>query len=120
MSTEKNEMMQHAQAVFKDPDAAARYANAENATRPFCKILVEKSGLANVKKDVHVFDLATGTGAAIQELYDAVPKEQWEHLKVLGADSSPAMLEYLKARGEKSEWPGLKIEVMDGNVRTVC
>jgi hypothetical protein len=31
---------------FMDSDAARKYENAENATLPFAKILIEKSGLA--------------------------------------------------------------------------
>ena len=108
--------MQHAQARWYDGDVAERYANAENATRPFAKMMVERSGLEQqLDKDVHIFDLATGTGAAIQELYDAVPKEQWGHLKVLGGDVSASMIEYLKRRGEAQGWTGLSVQVVDGN-----
>lgn len=103
-------------AGWQDSEAAKRYATAENATRPFCKILVDKSGLAQIQGDVHVLDLATGTGAAVQELYDAMPKDKWALLNVLGADVSPAMLEYLKNRGEESGWKGLETCVVDGNV----
>jgi SAM-dependent methyltransferase len=95
---------------------AERYVNAENATRPFAKILIEKAGLPTLNKNAHVFDLGTGTGAAIQELYDAVPKEKWGDIKVLGGDVSESMLDHLKARGEKAGWTGLETKVLDGNV----
>lgn len=105
------------QASWHDPAIAERYINAENATRPFAKALVHKSGLASSTADVNVFDLATGTGGVVQEIYDAVPKEKWRKVKVLGGDVSESMLGYLAARGEREGWKGLEVGVVDGNVR---
>ncbi|KAH7355668.1 S-adenosyl-L-methionine-dependent methyltransferase [Pyrenochaeta sp. MPI-SDFR-AT-0127] len=102
-------------AAWQDANIAKKYATAENATRPFCSTIVEKSGLAGVDSEAHVLDLATGTGAAIKELYDAVPREKWDNLKVLGADVSPAMLDYLRNRGAEAGWMGLETQVIDGN-----
>jgi ubiquinone/menaquinone biosynthesis C-methylase UbiE len=100
-----------------DSDAARKYENAENATLPFAKILIEKSGLAGFDgEEAHILDLACGTGAVIKELYDAVPREKWGKMKVLGADVSPPMLEYLEKRGEKEGWVGLDTRVVDGSV----
>jgi ubiquinone/menaquinone biosynthesis C-methylase UbiE len=100
-----------------DSDAARKYENAENATIPFAKILIEKSGLAGFDgKEAHILDLACGTGAVIKELYDAVPREKWGKLKVLGADVSPPMLSYLAARGTAQGWPNLETRVVDGSV----
>lgn len=103
-------------ALWQDPDVAKKYANGELATRPYGKIIVEKSGLAQTNSDAYIFDLATGTGAAVKELYDAVPKEKWGQLTVLGGDVSPGMLEYLKHRGKQEGWTGLETQVVDGNV----
>jgi hypothetical protein len=50
-------------------------------------------------------------------LYDAVPKEKWDELKILGGDVSNSMLAYLKGRGEKEGWKGLETRIVDGNVR---
>jgi hypothetical protein len=108
---------QDTKKLWQDPGIAARYANAENATRPFAKILMEKAGVSTLDKSANVFDLATGTGAAVQELYDAVPKVKWGSLKVLGTDVSEDMLTYLDARREKEGWEGLETRVLDGNVR---
>lgn len=102
--------------VWQDADAARKYESAEKATRAFAKIIVEKSGLAKSSSDSYIFDLATGSGAAVKELYDAVPKEKWGQLKVLGGDISPIMLGYLTKRGEKEGWTGLETQVLDGNV----
>lgn len=102
----------------QDPEIAKKYANAENATQPFGALLVEQSGLKNLgNEDAHIFDLACGTGAVIQSLYDAVPKENWSQLKILGGDVSPGMLEYLNARKERQGWTGLETRIIDGNVR---
>jgi ubiquinone/menaquinone biosynthesis C-methylase UbiE len=117
MSEKVTTQMKDTEKLWQDPGIAERYANAENATRPFAKILMEKAGLSQLDKPAHVFDLATGTGAAIQELYDAVPKEKWGDLKVLGGDVSKDMIEYLQARGEKEGWTGLETRVLNGNVR---
>lgn len=102
--------------LWQDAGMAERYANAENATRPSCQLLVAKSGLADLTDDVKVFDLATGTGAAVQEIYDAVPKEKWGKVSILGGDVSEPMLAYLKARGEREGWTGLETKQLDGNV----
>ncbi|KAH7406636.1 S-adenosyl-L-methionine-dependent methyltransferase [Phaeosphaeria sp. MPI-PUGE-AT-0046c] len=106
---------QDAKHLWQDAGMAERYANAENATRPSCQFLVAKSGLANLSDGVKVFDLATGTGAAVQEIYDAVPKEKWGKVSILGGDVSEPMLAYLKARGEKEGWQGLETKHLDGN-----
>lgn len=108
------------QAAWHDPNIAARYINAENATRPFAKALVGKAKLSDIKADVNIFDLATGTGAAVQEIYDAVPKEQWGRVKVLGGDVSESMLGYLEERGKKEGWEGLETAKVDGNVRLLA
>jgi SAM-dependent methyltransferase len=103
---------------FMASDAAKKYENAENATLPFAKILIEKSRLAQLGDgEASILDLACGTGAVIKELYEAVPKEMWEGLKVLGADVSPPMLEYLVARGKAQGWPNLETKIIDGSVR---
>lgn len=104
------------QQFWSDPGMAERYSNAENATRPSARLIVSKSGLAEFADDANIFDLATGTGAAVQEIYDAVPKEKWEKVKILGGDMSEPMLAYLKARGEREGWKGLETKQLDGNV----
>lgn len=101
------------QSAWTDPSVAARYANAENATAPFAKLLVSK---ANWDGEVNVFDLATGTGVVVKEIYDAIPKENWGHIKVLGGDVSQPMLSYLQKRGEDAGWTGLETKIVDGNV----
>lgn len=103
-------------AVWDKDDTAERYASAEKATRIFAKMLVEKSGIANVSQDVKVLDMATGTGAVVQEIYDAVPEKNWGNLDILGADGSPPMINYLKKRGERNNWPKLETRLIDGNV----
>jgi 2-polyprenyl-3-methyl-5-hydroxy-6-metoxy-1,4-benzoquinol methylase len=107
--------MQTVQAGWHDPSVAERYANAENATKVFAKLVVEKAQLLK-DENIHVFDLATGTGVLVKEVYDIVPKERWGNVKVLGGDVSESMLGYLKARGEREGWTGLTTQVVDGNV----
>lgn len=104
------------QSAWHDPNIAARYINAENATRPYAKSLVAKAKLSDITEYVNIFDLATGTGAAVQEIYDAVPKELWGKVKVLGGDVSEIMLGYLKERGKNEGWEGLETAKVDGNV----
>jgi ubiquinone/menaquinone biosynthesis C-methylase UbiE len=104
------------QSVWHDPATATAYANAENATRPSARVLVSKANLSAFPNP-YIFDLATGTGAAVHEIYAAVPKEQWGKVKVLGGDVSEPMLAYLKAKGEAEGWSGLEVGVVDGKVR---
>lgn len=105
------------EAMWHDSSTAQRYANAENATRPFAKILMQKANIDSLNKETHILDLATGTGAAVAELYAAVPKEKWSHMKVLGADVNQDMLDFLSKRGESEGWTGLETAIVDGNVR---
>ncbi|KAH8640612.1 hypothetical protein IG631_03553 [Alternaria alternata] len=107
-------------ANFLEAEAAQRYKNAEKATGPYAKTLVGQSGIVahlDSGAEANVLDFACGTGVVVQKLYDTIPKERWGQLKVLGADISPPMLEYLKARGEKQGWMGLETKIVDGNVR---
>jgi ubiquinone/menaquinone biosynthesis C-methylase UbiE len=106
-------------ANFLGAEVAQKYKNAENATRPYAKTIIERSGIAahlNSGAEANVLDFACGTGVVVQELYDTIPKENWEQLKVLGTDISSPMLKFLKARGEKQGWMGLETKVVDGNV----
>ncbi|KAH7067159.1 hypothetical protein FB567DRAFT_541870 [Paraphoma chrysanthemicola] len=103
------------EAFWSDPEVAQRYLNAENATRPMARALIQKTDLATRKDKSNIFDLATGTGAAVQEIYDAVPKEKWGDINVLGGDVSQGMLSYLDARGKSNGWTGLRTQIVDGN-----
>jgi ubiquinone/menaquinone biosynthesis C-methylase UbiE len=106
-------------ANFLGAEVAQKYKNAENATRPYAKTIIERSGIVahlNSGAEANVLDFACGTGVVVQELYDTIPKENWEQLKVLGTDISSPMLKFLKARGEKQGWMGLETKVVDGNV----
>jgi ubiquinone/menaquinone biosynthesis C-methylase UbiE len=100
---------------WQDDGVARKYLNAENATRPYAKILVDKSGLKDGEES-YVLDLACGTGAVVQEIYDAVPREKWDGVRVYGGDVSQGMLDYLTSRGSSNGWTGLTTGVVDGNV----
>ncbi|KAI4671219.1 uncharacterized protein J4E88_009252 [Alternaria novae-zelandiae] len=105
-------------ASFLDAESAQKYKNAEKATRPYVKTIVQQSGIAaylETGAEANILDFACGTGVVAQEIYDTVPKEKWEQLKVLGTDISPPMLEYLRARGETQGWTGLDTKIVDGN-----
>jgi SAM-dependent methyltransferase len=106
-------------AAWQKSNIAQKYLNAENATRLYASILVSKSNLANItsEDETHVLDLACGTGATVQEIYDVVPKDKWNGLKVHGGDVSQPMLDYLAGRGRENGWSGLSTGVVDGNVR---
>lgn len=103
-------------AVFSEENAAERYRPCEKGTAPFARILVEKADLAQLDGPVDVFDFATGTGAVVEAIYDAVPKDKWNHLTVSGGDVSPVMINYMKARAEKAGWTGVDGRVVDGTV----
>ncbi|KAI4952793.1 hypothetical protein J4E91_003267 [Alternaria rosae] len=110
-------------ASFLDAEAAQKYKNAEKATRPFVRTIVQQSGIAAYLEsgaEASILDFACGTGVVAQEIYDTVPKEKWGQLKVLGTDISPPMLEYLRARGETQGWMGLDTKIVDGNVSYLC
>jgi ubiquinone/menaquinone biosynthesis C-methylase UbiE len=107
-------------AAWQSSNIAQKYINAEKATRPYASILVSKSKLANItsRNETYVLDLACGTGAAVQEIYNAVPTDKWSVLKVYGGDVSQSMLDYLSRRGRKNGWSGLCTGIVDGNVRS--
>jgi ubiquinone/menaquinone biosynthesis C-methylase UbiE len=94
------------------PLSAVRYANAENATRPFAHALVSKATWSN---PVAALDLATGTGVVVSEIYLSIPKARWDSVKVTGGDVSQPMLDYVKKRGEDNGWTGLETRIVDGN-----
>lgn len=101
--------------LWVDKSVAERYANAEHATAPFAKLLASKANFA-AAKDMHVLDLATGTGAAVAQVYAAIPAENWASVSVVGTDVSAPMLEYLAKRAEKEGWRGLSTATVDGSV----
>lgn len=110
-------------ASFLDAESAQKYKNAEKATRPYVKTIVQQSGIAaylETGAEANILDFACGTGVVAQEIYDTVPKEKWEQLKVLGTDISAPMLEHLRARGETQGWKKLDTKIVDGNVSYPC
>ena len=98
-------------------DVAQRYKMAENATRPFAKTMVDLTEQMTTIKTtpVQIFDLGCGTGAVVAEIYASLKQEQWGDVEVLAGDVSPAMLEYLKKRGEEEGWSGLTTKIVDGS-----
>ena len=115
-NTSKSDIDSNITSTWQDSDVAQRYKAAENATRPFAKIMVELSDqLTTIKTTpTRILDLACGTGAVEAEIYAAVKKEQWDSLKILAGDISTPMLEYLAKRGESEGWSGLETRVIDG------
>ncbi|KAJ8118947.1 hypothetical protein OPT61_g147 [Boeremia exigua] len=115
-STQSEDRSSSLQSAWQNPEAANRYKNAENATRPFAKIMVDLSEQLTTLKStpVSIFDLACGTGAVEAELYAAVPKDQWSDLQILAGDISEPMLEYLAQRGKEEGWSGLQTKIVDG------
>jgi ubiquinone/menaquinone biosynthesis C-methylase UbiE len=112
--------MQSAQAQWHSTSVAEKYLNAEKATRPFAQLLISKSNLSSTTSDSseespYILDLACGTGAAVQEIYNAVPKQVWGKMKVYGGDVSQGMVEYLAHRGKENAWVGLDTGICDGN-----
>ncbi|KAF2013881.1 S-adenosyl-L-methionine-dependent methyltransferase [Aaosphaeria arxii CBS 175.79] len=105
------------QIAWSDPAIAQKYARAEKASGPFAEVMIQRSDIKNTPagQELNVLDLACGTGAVTKAMYDALPREQWDATKVLGADISEPMLSYLKERGEKEGWKGLETRVVDLN-----
>ncbi|KAF3003194.1 hypothetical protein E8E13_009523 [Curvularia kusanoi] len=102
-----------------DPNIAARYKAAENATRPFAKIMVELSTqLAPSTQDkeapVEIFDLGCGTGAVEAEIYASRNGLEKRALDILAGDISPPMLAYLAERAKEEGWEGVQTQIFDG------
>ncbi|KAJ4984744.1 coq5 family [Stagonosporopsis vannaccii] len=97
-------------------DVAERYKVAENATRPFAKIMIDVSDQLSPLSSapVRILDLACGTGAVEAELYAAQPREKWDDLDVLAGDISAPMLEYLSKRKDTEGWSGVRTRIIDG------
>jgi ubiquinone/menaquinone biosynthesis C-methylase UbiE len=93
--------------------AEAKYALAENATRPYAQSLIKKAAAAKFP-EFQVLDLAAGTGAVVAALYEHVPKDKWDIVHVTAGDSNEQQLEYLKSRAAKNGWTGLKTSVVGG------
>lgn len=99
--------------AWKGSGVAEQYKLAENATRPFADIIAKKIPQNSLEGEVHVMDLACGTGAMTAALYEVLPAAQRDSARVLGADISTDMLEYLAKRGEDEGWKGLETKVVD-------
>lgn len=120
MATTKSgtDMVKELTEGWQSNDIAEKYSRAETATRPYADIILQKASLVSKVSadDAHInaFDLGCGTGAVVAAIYEAVPREKWANVKVLGGDISESMLAYLRARGEKNGWPGISTAIVDG------
>ncbi|ORY06891.1 hypothetical protein BCR34DRAFT_590464 [Clohesyomyces aquaticus] len=102
-------------AYWNDPSVASTYTRAENATVPFARHLVQKSGLPNtLTSPISVFDLACGNGALASALYSSIPPSKWPLVTLLGGDKSEPMVSYMVSRAKSQGWTGLTGKVVDG------
>ncbi|KAF2263051.1 S-adenosyl-L-methionine-dependent methyltransferase [Lojkania enalia] len=92
-----------------------QYTRVEDVTRHFAESVVKRSGISRFNGDANVVDLGTGTGIVVAKIYEALPKERWDGIRILGGDVSREMLAYLKGRAQVEGWRGLETEVVDGN-----
>ncbi|KAF2677353.1 S-adenosyl-L-methionine-dependent methyltransferase [Lentithecium fluviatile CBS 122367] len=101
---------------WKDDDIAMKYTRAENATGPFADIMVREAGLGNLRdgEKISALDIATGTGAVVAALHDAVGKEKWDQVNVVAGDVSEGMLAYLQKRGAREGWKNVDVRKIDG------
>lgn len=103
-----------------DAEIAARYINAENATRPFAKLMLEMadavapSSVSSGEQDHRIFDLGCGTGAIEAELYARLSPADAARVRILAGDVSPPMLAYLAQRAEEQGWSGVTTRIVDG------
>lgn len=102
------------QTGWKSDGIAEKYARAETATRPYAEIFLSKAKLTEPNREINALDIGCGTGAVIAALYDTVPKERWDNVKVLAGDISEDMLAYVRDRATKNGWPGVTTKVVNG------
>lgn len=115
MASSHEAMKEAAENHWQNKDIAEKYKIAENATFPYAQVMAKKARL-DKSEDISAFDFACGTGAVTAALYEALPKEKWEKMKVFGGDVSQPMLDYLKERGQKEGWTGLSTGIVDAAV----
>ncbi|KAL1596483.1 hypothetical protein SLS60_009129 [Paraconiothyrium brasiliense] len=113
-----NDLQKNIREGWQDSSIAEKYARAETATHPYANIIIDKASIAsnitNHNSTVNALDFGCGTGIVTAVLYEAVPKEKWNNVEVLGGDISPHMLDYLRGRGAKNGWTGLTTQIVDG------
>ena len=115
-STAEDTTSQRFKDQWLEDDIAAKYARAENATRPFAEIMVQKARVGELTGEARILDVATGTGAVIAALHTAVGKEKLATAKIVAGDISDSMLAYVQKRGEKEGWKGVDVRKVDGVV----
>ena len=115
-TTEEKQSKRFMDQWLDDDDVAAKYARAEKATKPFAEIMLQKAGVSGFTGNEQILDIATGTGAVIAALHEAVGKEKQDGLKIVAGDISDSMLEYVGKRAERDGWKGVDLRKINGVV----
>jgi ubiquinone/menaquinone biosynthesis C-methylase UbiE len=115
-STGEKKNMEALNAQWDSDGMAEKYARAEAVTKPYADIMMQKAGVSAFTGDEHILDVATGTGAVLAALYEAVSQEKRAALKVLAADISDSMLAYVGQRKAREGWTGVETQKIDGVV----
>jgi hypothetical protein len=114
ISEKKN--MEALNAQWDSDGMAEKYARAEAVTKPYADIMMQKAGVSAFTGDEQILDVATGTGAVLAALYEAVFQEKRDALKVIAGDISDSMLAYVEKRKAREGWTGVETRKIDGVV----
>ncbi|KAI4142709.1 MAG: hypothetical protein L6R39_004840, partial [Caloplaca ligustica] len=105
------------EAFFKQGDTARRYKNAEIATGPFAKVLVEEAGLLDPlppDQKLTILDNACGIGAVAAALHEMLdPETVRERMELTCGDFAEPMLKAVGERIEENGWVNTKVKLVD-------
>ncbi|KAL8829680.1 MAG: hypothetical protein Q9170_006067 [Blastenia crenularia] len=101
-------------SFFKQADMGRRYKNAEIATGPFARTMIEKSGLLTSTEDhLTILDNACGTGVVAAALHEVLGSEVKEKMELTCGDFSEPMLEAVRERMGKEGWVNTEARMVD-------
>ncbi|KAI9675017.1 MAG: hypothetical protein M1817_001423 [Caeruleum heppii] len=130
MSTQTEAPGNHntAKNMFVSPTAVKTYRGAETITGPYALALLKQAGfstssstagtappISNPPGPLKVLDNACGTGVVTATIYNTVPKEDREGMKIVCGDFSEAMVGYVADRIRDEGWDGAEAKVVDAS-----
>ncbi|KAL8992036.1 MAG: hypothetical protein Q9169_007428 [Polycauliona sp. 2 TL-2023] len=113
-ATKSNDAGSFASTFFNNPEMARRYRNAEVATGPFGRDLIEKAGLLAPNLDnITILDNACGTGVVSAALQEMLPAPTKGRMKLTMGDFSEPMLKVAKERSVTEGWAHTEGRIVD-------
>ncbi|KAL9619715.1 MAG: hypothetical protein Q9204_008276 [Flavoplaca sp. TL-2023a] len=117
MSATKSNESSFTETFFHNTEIGQRYKNAEVATGPFGRHLIEKAGLLSQNLDnLTILDNACGTGVMSAALHEMLPMSTKSTMKLTMGDFSEPMLKVANDRCASQGWVHTEGRIVDAQV----